>query len=145
MKIDAFFVVPINLYSNNSFLLMPDDGDTLPIDRLVIAPIIGACYIDSLKSDCYICKVRLPIDLVLDLKMQTSNFMTIEQFEYIKSISKDMSDLIMMFAAQNMDLYDVEMLKINKMYAGRSHAALYEKYPEVIGKVGDCDIAETGF
>ena len=137
INIYSYFVVPISYFSSEtSFCLMPDNGDVLPLDKINDAVKIWSGEVVQLGNiPCYLCKAKLDKEIVLDMKIQTTEFMRREVYDYINNINKDIGNLIFLDAAFHLNMETVARLQINKMYAGRNLDDVYWLFPEFKDKI----------
>lgn len=144
MKIICYFVVPTQHYDyyNKSFYLMPDNGDFLPIDYVKNSVIVYSGLIEQRGNiPCVVVKTLLDYDSVIHIKTQTTEFMRLPVYEYIKDNFSEVADLIALEAANNLTMNTVKDLQIVNFYAGRNIQELYEFYPELVGKINDIEFA----
>lgn len=146
---DVYFVSPVDHYDTSTgiFNLMPDNGDFLPIDKFSAVPCWnGKIYNPKLSSivdnevvprDCFLLKCRLHYDTIVAIKTQTTEFMSVEMFEYIEKKYPEAAKLIAIEAMNNLTMNTVNDLMITKVYAGRNPQEVFWLWPELEGQFVD--------
>lgn len=149
IKSDVFMLVPFKYFDilSSTFYLMPDSGDCLPIERLQgIHCWNGDVYdpkVSRIENDVVIpqysvlVRCRLDNNLILDIKTQTTEFLSGEAIELINEKFPEAGEIIATEAKRNLTMNTVNDLQINKMYAGRYPEEVVWLWPELAGKFHD--------
>ena len=142
MNVYSYFAVPIEYFNEDktSFCLYPDNGDVLPLTKINNVAIIWSGFITRTQRDCYVCKAPLPLDMVVDMKLQTTDLIRESTFEYICNNYKELGEILVLEAAYHLNMETVAKLQINNIYAGRNLDDVYWLFPELTGLLTDIEI-----
>ena len=150
---NTYFVVPIEHFNTetNNFVLMPDNGDDLPIDKL-FGIVCWNGYIENPKlalnenneivpRNCVLVLTQLDTHTIMSIKTQTTEFMSLESFEQLEQKYPEASLIVAEEAKNNLTMTTVQDLMITKIYAGRTPEEVVWLWPELEGKILKVEIA----